>query len=126
MAAPIRATFPSPPTWASVSAGAIEGNTRRLKAVSRARDFMAVVKADGYGHGALTAARAALRGGATWIGVYGIEEAVPLRQGGITAPILAFRPLQPGEGEVFAGGRVLPTIAAIDAVEELSRLSDGE
>lgn len=51
---------------------------------------MAVVKADGYGHGMLAAARAALDGGATWLGVAMADEALALRAGGIDAPALAW------------------------------------
>ena len=49
---------------------------------------MAVVKANGYGHGAIPAARAALEGGATWLGVSSVAEGVELRKAGINAPIL--------------------------------------
>lgn len=51
---------------------------------------MAVVKADAYGHGLLPSARAALAGGAQWLGTAFIDEAISLREGGITAPILAW------------------------------------
>src|SRR4051794_41935363 len=51
---------------------------------------MAVVKAEGYGHGALAAARAALEGGADWLGVADVAEALALRTHGITAPLLAW------------------------------------
>jgi alanine racemase len=51
---------------------------------------MAVVKADGYGHGMVPAARAALDAGATWLGVCTLEEALALRAAGITAPVLAW------------------------------------
>ena len=49
---------------------------------------MAVVKANGYGHGAVPAARAAIEGGATWLGVSSVPEGIELRQAGIRAPIL--------------------------------------
>jgi alanine racemase len=51
---------------------------------------MAVVKADGYGHGMLPSARAALAGGATWLGVATLEEGLALRRAGIDAPVLAW------------------------------------
>ncbi len=51
---------------------------------------MAVVKADAYGHGLIPSAQAALTGGAAWLGTAFIDEAVKLREGGITAPILAW------------------------------------
>jgi alanine racemase len=54
----------------------------------RDRQVLAVVKADGYGHGMVAAARAALAGGAGWLGVADLTEAVALREAGITAPVL--------------------------------------
>ena len=53
-------------------------------------DVMVVVKADGYGHGMLPSARAALAGGATWLGTATLEEALTLRAAGIEAPVLAW------------------------------------
>ncbi|WP_111467031.1 alanine racemase [Microbacterium suaedae] len=75
---------------AIVDRGAIEHNVRTLRAVTRTHEFIAVVKADGYGHGAITAARGALAGGATRIGVADVAEAIALRQAGIGAPIVAW------------------------------------
>ncbi len=74
-------------TWAEVSLQAIEDNVAWFVRHSRAR-VMAVVKADGYGHGALPVARAALRAGATWLAVARAEEAFQLRQAGLSCPIL--------------------------------------
>jgi len=74
------------PTWAEVDLGAVAANTRALLRPST--QLMAVVKADGYGHGAIPVAKAALAAGATWLGVAICEEALALRAAGITAPIL--------------------------------------
>ncbi|WP_239126745.1 alanine racemase [Asanoa siamensis] len=74
---------------AVIDLGAIAANVRTIGAVTRT-DVMAVVKADGFGHGAAAAARAALDGGATWLGVTSSAEALALRAGGITAPILSW------------------------------------
>lgn len=68
---------------------AIRANVARLAAGTSA-EVMAVVKADGYGHGMLPSARAALAGGATWLGTATIDEALALRAGGITTPALAW------------------------------------
>ncbi|MCA2218624.1 alanine racemase [Jidongwangia harbinensis] len=68
---------------------AIRDNVAMLRASTRA-EVMAVVKADGYGHGMLPSARAALAGGATWLGVATLTEALALRAQGITAPVLAW------------------------------------
>jgi alanine racemase len=69
---------------------AIEENARRFVELARPAQVMAVVKADGYGHGAVETARAAIRGGATWLGVAHISEAIALREARITEPILAW------------------------------------
>ena len=74
--------------WAEVSLGAIAENVRALRALVRPSAVMAVVKANGYGHGAVPAARAALRGGAARLGVSSVAEALELRAAGIEAPIL--------------------------------------
>ena len=65
-----------------------------LRAAAPGAALMAVVKADGYGHGAVPVARAALQAGATWLGVCTIEEALELRAAGLDrpAPVLAARP----------------------------------
>jgi alanine racemase len=72
-----------------VDLDAIAANTAALRE-RVARPLMAVVKADGYGHGLLPAARAVLAGGADSLGVAVLEEALALRAAGITAPLLAW------------------------------------
>ena len=68
---------------------AVTENLRRIRAATSAR-IMAVVKADGYGHGAVPVARAAVAAGAEWLGVTDVAEAVALREAGLTVPILAW------------------------------------
>ncbi|MGW9113358.1 alanine racemase [Microbacterium sp. NPDC055683] len=75
---------------AVIHRAAITHNVRRLREVAGTREFIAVVKADGYGHGALTAALAAIEGGATRLGVAEIPEALALRAAGVDAPIIAW------------------------------------
>ena len=72
-----------------VDLDAIAANTAVLRE-RVGRPLMAVVKADGYGHGMVPAARAALAGGADALGVAVLEEALALRAAGITAPVLAW------------------------------------
>ena len=76
-------------TEAVVDLGAIRDNVRTLKAGTTA-EVLAVVKADGYGHGLIPSARAALDGGATWLGTAIVDEALALRADGIDVPILAW------------------------------------
>lgn len=81
---------------AHVDLDAIAANVGVLRERSGA-EVMAVVKADGYGHGLVPAARAALAGGATWLGAAVVEEALALRAAGLTAPVLTWL-AAPGEG----------------------------
>ncbi len=76
-------------TEAVVDLAAIAANVATLKS-NTAAEVMAVVKADGYGHGILASARAALAGGASWLGVAMLDEALALRAAGITEPVLAW------------------------------------
>ena len=80
---------PLPRAEVVVDLDAIAANTAVLRE-RVGRPLMAVVKADGYGHGLVPAARAVLAGGADWLGVAVLEEALALRAAGITAPVLAW------------------------------------
>ncbi|MBB5154812.1 alanine racemase [Saccharopolyspora phatthalungensis] len=84
-----------------IDVGAIRHNVRVLSACARSSGArtMVIVKADGYGHGALTVASAALEAGADCLGVASIDEARQLRAGGITAPLLCWLY---AEGDDFA------------------------
>lgn len=73
----------------TIDLDAIAANTRFF-ADGSPSELIAVVKADGYGHGALDAARTALANGATQLGVTNIDEALALRAAGITAPIISW------------------------------------
>lgn len=88
------------PTWAEIDLGAIAHNIKLIKDyVGSETRVMAVLKADGYGHGAGAVARAALRAGAEYLGVATPDEAVELREGGIRGPILVMGPCLPGCSE---------------------------
>ncbi|WP_223691769.1 alanine racemase [Leifsonia poae] len=81
-----------PPAFreAVIDLAALTANVAHLREVVGTEHLMAVVKANGYGHGAVECARAALAGGADWLGVADLGEAVQLREAGIDAPILAW------------------------------------
>jgi alanine racemase len=85
----VRVAKPARPTWLDVDLDAIAHNVRTLKAlVGPDVALMAVLKADGYGHGAVKVARTAINNGADWCGVASLSEALALRNAGIEAPIL--------------------------------------
>lgn len=81
---------------ARVDLDAISHNARLLREAAGGTPLMGVVKADGYGHGMLPAARALIAGGATWLGTAFIGEALRLRRAGLTLPVLAWI-IPPGE-----------------------------
>lgn len=75
---------------ASIDLDAVSANVRHLSALVGTPDLLAVVKADAYGHGAVPVARAALAGGATWLGTADLDEALAVRAAGIDAPLLCW------------------------------------
>lgn len=83
-------------TWAEVDLAAIRHNVSSFRHwLPESKQLMAVVKANGYGHGALPVAQAAQQAGATWLAVALLEEALELREAGVTLPILVFGHIQP-------------------------------
>ncbi|MCU0604033.1 MAG: alanine racemase [Desulfobacterales bacterium] len=94
----MNASNANPLIWAEVDLGAVAHNVRELRRCADPRaKVMAVVKADGYGHGAVEVARTALANGAEWLGVARLPEAVPLREAGFDVPILVFGYTPPAE-----------------------------
>ncbi len=90
---------------ARVDLGAIGRNAARLAEVAAPALLCAVVKGDGYGHGMVPAARAALAGGASWLAVATAEEARGLRAAGVEGPVLVMGALSPEELEVALAAR---------------------
>ncbi len=106
---------------AVVDLGAVEHNVRLLCEHAGSAQVMAVVKADGYGHGASRTARAALAAGAAELGVATVDEALALRADGITAPVLAW--LHP-PGTDFAPALLADVQIAVSSVRQLDELLD--
>jgi alanine racemase len=85
----VQLALPERPTWLQVDLEAIAGNLRLVREIVGERvGVMVVLKADGYGHGAIRIARTALNNGARMLGVACLGEGVVLRQAGIAQPIL--------------------------------------
>ncbi len=98
-------TLDSPHARARIDLGAIAGNVAALRERMGSSQVMAVVKADGYGHGIVPAGRAALAGGADWLGVVHVAEALRLRRAGITIPVLCLMALaDDAHAEAIAAG----------------------
>ena len=105
--------------WAEINDRAIERNVRVLIDRVAPSALWAVVKADGYGHGAVTAARAALRGGAEGLCVALVQEGVELRRAGIDAPILLLSEQPPEQAATLVEHRLTPTVYSVRGVDAL-------
>jgi alanine racemase len=125
MTAPALATVARPRAGAptlTVDLGAVAANTRLL-AGRATGELMAVVKADGFGHGAVDVARASLAAGATRLGVTSLAEAVVLREAGLAAPVLSW--LNPPDADYMIAAAYdievgVPSLRHLDAVARLA------
>jgi len=111
------------PTWVEVDLDAIRHNVGALKPAGAA--LMAVVKADGYGHGAGKVARAATEAGAAWLGVALVEEGVELRLAGLEAPILVLSELPPGSEAVALAHGLTATVCSEAGLARLAASARG-
>ncbi|MFL6164029.1 MAG: alanine racemase [Jatrophihabitantaceae bacterium] len=103
---------------AVIDLSAITQNVAACKAATTA-ELMAVVKADGYGHGLLPSAWAAVAGGASWLGVAMLEEALALREAGFGQPILAwlFTPAEQAQLQAALAAGVDISVSSRPALE---------
>lgn len=98
-------------------------NIRELKRLSQAPRFMAVVKADAYGHGAVPVAQKALEAGADWLAVARVSEAVELRSAGISAPILLFGDVREEHVDFLADHEIRITLTDLEVSRHLAGLA---
>ncbi len=114
-------------TWAEVDLSSIKENIRSFRGLLPDRtEIMAVVKADGYGHGALPVAKTALEAGATYLAVALLDEALSLRKQGIQAPILVLGRTRPEDAALAAENDISLTVFQADWVDEASVYLQGE
>jgi alanine racemase len=109
------------PAWAEVDLEAVRANTRMLVELARPAVLLAVVKADGYGHGAVPVARAVLEAGATWLGVALVEEGIELRAAGIDAPVLLLSEPPPDAAPAVVAELLTPTVYTTSGVDALAK-----
>ena len=110
------------PAEAQVDLDVVRDNVTGLRKHAGTADLMAVVKSDAYGHGMIPVAKAALAGGAGWLGMVRVQEALALRDAGLTAPVLCLMSVPGGAHEeairhdmdlgVSSGGMVTKLAAA--------------
>jgi alanine racemase len=110
------------PTWADVSLSALRQNFQIVqKHLGPGVTICAVVKADGYGHGAVECSRTLEQEGAHWFGVTSLDEAIPLREAGIRGRILLMTGFWRGEEEEIVRLDLTPTVWEVGQVELLER-----
>ena len=105
-----------------VDLAAIRHNVRLLSDLAAPAAMMTVVKADGYGHGLVPAARAAREAGASWLGVATIEEALELREAGDQGRVLCWLGVP---GENYAGAIAADVDVSAYTVAELAEIRAG-
>jgi alanine racemase len=108
--------------WVEIDLGALSHNVKQLvKFLSPRTQLMAVVKADAYGHGAVTVAKTALEAGASWLGVATVPEGIQLREDGIKAPIIILGATNtPEQIQAIAHWQLQPTLCSPKQALEFS------
>ena len=111
----------APLVWAEIDVTAISHNVAELRRITHPdAELMIAVKANGYGHGAVETARAALAGGATRLGVARVEEALELRKAGIEAPILICGYTPPAQAPQLAAQDLWASVFSLEGARRLS------
>jgi len=108
-------------SWVEIDLSAIEENVRIIKTLTGA-NVMAVVKANAYGHGAVQVANAAIKGGAAWLGVARIEEALELRNAGFKQNIFVLGYIPPAHYKSAVDNQISLAVWDADQIDLLSNL----
>jgi alanine racemase len=113
------------PCWTEINSEALRENVRRLRLRLKPETaLLAVVKANAYGHGLVTAAKAVLEAGALLLGVSSLEEGDALRAAGLQAPTLILGSLNPFDNfPVLFEKKLTPTVASLESAEALEGLA---
>src|ERR1700675_470338 len=109
------------PVWAEVDLAAVRADVHALREQCAPAQLLAVVKADGYGHGAVPVARAALDAGAVGLGVALVEEGIELRDAGIDAPILVLSEPVPEAAPSVVSARLTPVVYTLSGIDSLAK-----
>ncbi len=109
-------------TWVEVDTSALTENARTMKKILSGKGLMAVVKSNAYGHGMVRSAKAFLEGGAEYLAVDDLDEALTLRREGIRAPILVLGYIVPERIKEAVTRGISITISSTSALEELTHI----
>jgi alanine racemase len=110
---------------ALVDLDAIQANVAALRRHVGSAQVMAVVKSDGYGHGLQESARAALAGGAAWLGVLQLEDAIELRRAGLTVPVLSLHGCPDAPHAQAIRHRIDMTAGTAELVDQIALAAEG-
>ena len=120
----MQSLFSARPAWAEVNLDHIAHNVRQFRqSIGPMTQIMAVVKADGYGHGAAAVAETALNSGASSLAVAFAAEAIDLRRKGIEAPILLLGYTDPDNFPYLVEYKLTPTVFGFDTALALSKMA---
>ncbi|WP_227939762.1 alanine racemase [Alkalihalobacillus deserti] len=110
-------------TWAEIDLTAVSQNVKAISSLYHDKDMnvMAVVKANGYGHGAVEVAKKALSSGATYLAVALLDEAILLREADIQAPILVLGRIRPNDVLVAQKNQIIVTVFQVEWLEEAKK-----
>jgi alanine racemase len=112
------------PTWAEIDLDNLAFNFKSVRSfVGNSVKYMAVVKADAYGHGSIVCSKRLESEGIDWFGVALPEEGVELRQSGIRKLILCLGGFWPGQESMILNNRLTPVVYQIDRAESLDRVA---
>src|SRR5690348_16963611 len=114
--------FAPRPTWAEIDLNNLAANFNRVRQrVSPVARVMAVIKANAYGHGAVACARRLVTESADWFGVALPEEAIELRDAGITQPVLCLGGFWPGQAAACIQHHLTPVVYHLEMIDALNQ-----
>jgi alanine racemase len=116
----ILATPPEAGAWVELDGGAIAANLRAVRAAAGGRPVMGVVKANGYGHGLVPMARVLTEAGVDSLMVITVDEALAIREVGITTPVLNYGPFDRGAAEDLVLHGIDQAVYTTEAVEGMA------
>lgn len=108
-------------TWSEIDLNAIAGNVRILKQWFAPTRIMPAIKSDGYGHGLVPVARAAVAGGAEMLGIAAVEEGIALREAGVTVSIVLICPVCPQDASEIVAHNLTANIGDPQIIEALGQ-----
>ena len=107
--------------WSEIDLDAVRANVTALRELASPAEFLAVVKANAYGHGAVPVARAALEAGASWLGIARVEEAAQLRDAGIEARIMLLSEPAPAAIADVVAHDITPVVYTEAGIDSLAK-----